>query len=44
MSPEGLDWIILDGLDTMMTMNMIEEPPEVRKWIPRNLSYGQHQD
>ncbi len=44
MSPDGLGWIIVDGLDTMMIMNMTEELPAVRKWISRKLTYDQHQD
>ena len=44
MSPEGLGWIIVDSLDTMMIMNLTSELAEARKWLSRSLTYDQHQD
>lgn len=44
MSPNGLGWIIVDSLDTMMVMNLTERLGESRKWISRSLSYDQDQD
>jgi mannosyl-oligosaccharide alpha-1,2-mannosidase len=44
MSPDGLGWIIVDSLDTMMVMNLTEPLAESRKWLHRRLSYDQDQD
>ncbi|KAI1851343.1 hypothetical protein JX266_003418 [Neoarthrinium moseri] len=44
MSPNGLGWIIVDSLDTMMVMNLTEPLAEARKWLHRSLSYDQDQD
>lgn len=44
MSPKGLGWIIVDGLDTMMIMGLTSRLGEVRKWISRHLDYNQDQD
>ena len=44
MSPNGLGWIIVDSLDTMMIMNLTTRISEPRKWISRNLNYDQDQD
>lgn len=44
MSPNGLGWIIVDSLDTMMIMNLTTRLTEPRKWLYRNLSYDQDQD
>lgn len=44
MSPDGLGWIIVDSLDTMMVMNLTTPLAEARKWLHRSLSYDQDQD
>lgn len=44
MSPKGLGWIIVDGLDTMMIMGLRNQTAEARKWISRHLDYNQDQD
>lgn len=44
MSPDGLGWIIVDSLDTLMIMNLTSQLSESRKWISRKLSYEQDQD
>ncbi|KAI0199849.1 glycoside hydrolase family 47 protein [Astrocystis sublimbata] len=44
MSPNGLGWIIVDSLDTIMLMNLTDRLAEPRKWLQRNLSYDQDQD
>ncbi|KAK4236480.1 glycoside hydrolase [Achaetomium macrosporum] len=44
MSPNGLGWIIVDSLDTMMVMNLTEPLAESRTWLHRSLSYDQDQD
>lgn len=44
MSPNGLGWIIVDSMDTMMVMNLTEPLAEVRKWLHRSLTYDQDQD
>ncbi|KAI0595168.1 glycoside hydrolase family 47 protein [Biscogniauxia sp. FL1348] len=44
MSPNGLGWIIVDSLDTMMIMNLTSRLNEPRKWLQRRLTYDQNQD
>lgn len=44
MSPNGLGWIIIDSLDTLMIMNRTTELAEARRWISRKLDYNQTQD
>ncbi|KAI1079997.1 glycoside hydrolase family 47 protein [Whalleya microplaca] len=44
MSPNGLGWIIIDSLDTMMIMNLTTRLGEPRKWLQRSLNYDQNQD
>ncbi|KAL0259680.1 mannosyl-oligosaccharide alpha-1,2-mannosidase [Diplodia seriata] len=44
MSPNGLGWIIVDSLDTMMIMNLTEQLSAARLWVSRNLDYDQDQD
>ncbi|KAI0016763.1 glycoside hydrolase family 47 protein [Xylariomycetidae sp. FL0641] len=44
MSPNGLGWVIVDSLDTMMIMNLTTRLAEPRKWLQRSLSYRQNQD
>ncbi|KAI0400018.1 glycoside hydrolase family 47 protein [Xylaria palmicola] len=44
MSPDGLGWIIIDSLDTIMLMNLTDRLDEPRKWLQRSLTYDQDQD
>ena len=44
MSPNGLGWIIVDSLDTIMIMNLTTRLRESRKWLSRKLIYDQDQD
>lgn len=44
MSPSGLGWIIVDGLDTLMIMNLTSQLSDAREWLERNLTYDQDQD
>ncbi|CCF37480.1 glycosyl hydrolase family 47 [Colletotrichum higginsianum] len=44
MSPNGLGWIIVDSLDTMMLMNLTEPLADARKWLHRSLTWDQDQD
>lgn len=44
MSPEGLGWIIVDSLDTMMIMNLTSQLSDARKWLFRKLTYDQDQE
>nr|POE86477.1 mannosyl-oligosaccharide 1,2-alpha-mannosidase [Quercus suber] len=44
MSPNGLGWIIVDSIDTMMIMNLTTELTEARQWISHHLDYNQEQD
>lgn len=44
MSPDGLGWIIVDSLDTLILMNATAQLSEARKWIHRKLTYDQDQD
>lgn len=44
MSPNGLGWIIVDSLDTIMLMNLTDRLVEPRKWLQRRLNYNQAQD
>ncbi len=44
MSPDGLGWIIVDSLDTLMIMNLTSRLSDARKWLHRKLSYDQDQD
>lgn len=44
MSPNGLGWIIIDSLDTMMIMNLTSQLSDSRKWLSRRLTYDQDQD
>lgn len=44
MSPEGLGWIIVDSLSTMMVMNLTAPLAESRRWLQRTLTYDQDQD
>ncbi len=44
MSPNGLGWIIVDSLDTLMIMNLTTQLSDARKWLNRGLTYDQDQD
>lgn len=44
MSPQGMGWIIVDSLDTLMIMNLTTELAEARKWFSRKLTWDQEQD
>lgn len=44
MTPNGLGWIIVDALDTMMLMNLTSELTHARKWIKDDLTYEQDHD
>ncbi|KAK9248418.1 glycoside hydrolase [Lipomyces tetrasporus] len=41
MAPEGMGWIIVDCLDTMMIMNLEEPLQRAREWVANNLTYDQ---
>lgn len=41
---DGLGWIIVDSLDTLMIMNLTSQLSEARKWVSRNLTYDQDRD
>jgi mannosyl-oligosaccharide alpha-1,2-mannosidase len=42
--PNGLGWIIVDALDTMMLMNLTKELNHAREWISTSLDYEKDQD
>ncbi|SMQ52266.1 unnamed protein product [Zymoseptoria tritici ST99CH_1A5] len=44
MVPNGMGWIIVDALDTMMLMNLTTELEQSRQWIHSNLTYDQDHD
>lgn len=44
MVPNGMGWIIVDALDTMMIMNLTTELTHARQWIHQNLTYDQDHD
>jgi len=44
MSPDGLGWIIIDSLDTLMIMKLTSHLSDARKWLHRKLRYDQDQD
>ncbi|MCJ1401056.1 mannosyl-oligosaccharide alpha-1,2-mannosidase [Xylographa trunciseda] len=44
MSPQGLGWIIVDSLDTMMIMNLTSQLSDAREWLLQNLTYDQDQE
>ncbi|KAK9467649.1 glycoside hydrolase [Lipomyces arxii] len=41
MAPEGMGWIVVDCLDTMMIMGLDEEVKRAKNWIMSNLTYDQ---
>jgi hypothetical protein len=44
MTPDGMGWIIVDALDTMMLMNLTTELTHARQWVYGNLTYDQDHD
>jgi mannosyl-oligosaccharide alpha-1,2-mannosidase len=42
--PNGLGWIIVDALDTMMLMNLTKELKHAREWVSTTLDYEKDQD
>ncbi|KAH8676381.1 family 47 glycosyl hydrolase [Xylariales sp. PMI_506] len=44
MAPNGMGWIIVDALDTMMLMNLTSRLTHAREWIATSLTYDQNQD
>ncbi|KAL9050120.1 MAG: hypothetical protein Q9162_006826 [Coniocarpon cinnabarinum] len=44
MVPNGMGWIIVDALDTMMIMNLTTELSHARDWIQSSLNYDQDHD
>lgn len=44
MSPDGLGWIIVDSLDTLMIMNLTSRLSDARTWLHGKLNYDQDQD
>jgi len=44
MVPNGMGWIIIDALDTMMLMNLTTELSHARDWVATNLTFEQDHD
>ncbi|CAK7566963.1 MAG: mannosyl-oligosaccharide alpha-1,2-mannosidase [Sporothrix epigloea] len=44
MAPQGLGWIIVDSLDTMMLMNLTSRLAHAREWVHKSLTWDQDQD
>lgn len=44
MAPNGMGWIIVDALDTMILMNLTSRVGHAREWIAKSLTYDQDQD
>ncbi|KAF8449861.1 glycoside hydrolase [Terfezia claveryi] len=44
MAPEGLGWIIIDALDTLMLMNLTTQLSHARQWVSQSLNWEQDQD
>jgi hypothetical protein len=42
--PNGLGWIIVDALDTLMLMNLTQELNHAREWVSTTLNYNKDQD
>ncbi|KAF2790735.1 glycoside hydrolase family 47 protein [Melanomma pulvis-pyrius CBS 109.77] len=42
--PNGMGWIIVDALDTMMLMNLTKELKHAREWVSESLNYEKDQD
>lgn len=44
MAPQGMGWIIIDSLDTMMLMNLTSRLEHARDWLTNTLTWDQNQD
>ncbi|KAL8821635.1 MAG: hypothetical protein Q9191_007271 [Dirinaria sp. TL-2023a] len=44
MAANGMGWIIVDALDTLMIMNLTSRLTHAREWISTSLSYDQDQE
>lgn len=44
MAPNGMGWIIVDALDTLILMNLTTELAHARHWVANNLTYDQNQE
>lgn len=44
MVPNGMGWIIVDALDTLMLMNLTTELTHARDWVSKSLTYDQDHD
>jgi len=44
MAPNGMGWIIVDALDTLMLMNLTSRLTTARHWIDTKLNYNQDQE
>ncbi|GAB7340634.1 hypothetical protein MBLNU457_7035t3 [Dothideomycetes sp. NU457] len=44
MVPNGMGWIIVDALDTIMLMNLTKELTHAREWVSTTLTYDQDHD
>lgn len=44
MVPNGMGWVIVDALDTMMLMNLTTELSHAKSWIATTLDYDQDHD
>ena len=44
MAPNGMGWVIVDALDTMMIMNLTSQVKHAREWISTSLNYDQDQE
>jgi hypothetical protein len=42
--PNGMGWIIVDALDTLMLMNLTQELNHAREWVSTTLDYNKNQD
>ncbi|KAF2831989.1 mannosyl-oligosaccharide 1,2-alpha-mannosidase [Ophiobolus disseminans] len=42
--PNGMGWIIVDALDTLMLMNLTQELNHAREWVSTTLDYNKKQD
>lgn len=42
--PNGMGWIIVDALDTLMVMNLTTELKHAREWVSTTLNYEKDQD
>jgi hypothetical protein len=42
--PNGMGWIIVDALDTLMLMNLTQELNHAREWVSTTLDYNKEQD